>query len=112
MENFAKKVRTNEITIYSNKMKDKEGKDINKKVAINWKINVGMMDLSRNDPEMSIEYGQLPCVQLFLDEDKNHPIRFEGELSDENLLLFLGKYLIDKEKEKKYEFENESDKEL
>ena len=112
MESFAKKVRTNEITIYSNKMKDKEGKDINKKVAINWKINVGMMDLSRNDPEMSIEYGQLPCVQLFLDEDKNHPIRFEGELSDENLLLFLGKYLIDKEKEKKYEIENESDKEL
>ena len=33
--------------------------------------------------------------QYFLDKDKNHPIRFEGELSDENLLLFLEKYLID-----------------
>ena len=105
MEEFARKIRHKEITIYSNKMKDKEGKDIMKKVVINWKINVGMLDLSRNDPDMKIDYGQLPCVQLFLDDDKNHPIRFEGELTDNNLLLFLEKYLIDKDKEKEYERE-------
>jgi hypothetical protein len=87
-------------------MKDKEGKDINKKVLINWKINVGMLDLSRNDPDLhTINYGELPCVQLFLDEDKNHPIRFEGELTDENLVKFMENYFIDKEKEKKYEKE-------
>ena len=112
MEEFARKIRTNEITIYSNKMKDKEGKDINKKVVINRKINVGMLDLSRNDPDMKIEYGQLPCVQFFLDEDKNHPFRFEGELTDQNMLSFMEKYLIDKEKEKEYERNNETDNEL
>ena len=93
----------NEVTILSNKMKDKEGKDINKKVPINRKINVGMLDLSRNDPDMKIAYGQLPCIQFFLDEDKNHPFRFEGDLTEENLLAFMEKYLIDKEKEKEYE---------
>ena len=103
MEEFARKIRTNEVTILSNKMKDKEGKDINKKVPINRKINVGMLDLSRNDPDMKIEYGQLPCIQFFLDEDKNHPFRFEGDLTEENLLAFMEKYLIDKEKEKEYE---------
>ena len=103
MENFARKIKNKEVIIYSNKMKDKEGKDINKKVEINWKINVGMLDLSRNDPDMKIEYGQLPCVQFFLDEDKNHPFRFEGELTDENMLSFMEQYLIDKEKEKLYE---------
>ena len=103
MEEFARKIRMNEVTILSNKMKDKEGKDINKKVPINRKINVGMLDLSRNDPDMKIEYGQLPCIQFFLDEDKNHPFRFEGDLTEENLLAFMEKYLIDKEKEKEYE---------
>ena len=48
---------------------------------------------------------------IFLDEDKNHPYRFEGELTDENMLLFMEKYLIDKEKEKQYE-NNEGDNEL
>ncbi len=111
MEEFARKIRVNEISIYSNKMKDKEGKDINKKVVINRKINVGMLDLSRNDPDMKIEYGQLPCIQFFLDEDKNHPCRFEGDLTEENLLDFMEKYLIDKEKEKEYE-NKESEHEL
>lgn len=100
MEEFARKIRTNEVSIYSNKMKDKEGKDINKRVVINRRINVGMLDLSRNDPDMRIDYGELPCVQFFLDEDKNHPFRFEGELTEQNMLLFMEKYLIDKEKEK------------
>ena len=101
MENFARKLKDKEVEVYCNKMKDKEGKDINKKVLINWKINVGMLDLSRNDPDLhTINYGELPCVQLFLDEDKNHPIRFEGELTDENLVKFMENYFIDKEKEK------------
>ena len=109
MENFARKLKEKEVEVYCNKMKNKEGKDINKKVLINWKINVGMLDLSRNDPDLhTINYGELPCVQLFLDEDKNHPIRFEGELTDENLVEFMEKYFIDKEKEKKYEKENEN----
>ena len=110
MENFARKLKDKEVEVYCNKMKDKEGKDINKKVLINWKINVGMLDLSRNDPDLhTINYGELPCVQLFLDEDKNHPIRFEGELTDENLVKFMENYFIDKEKEKKYEKENEKE---
>ena len=108
MENFARKLRENEVKVYCNKMRDREGKDINKKVLINWKINVGMLDLSRNDPDLhTINYGDLPCVQLFLEEDKNHPVRFEGELTDENLVNFMETYFIDKEKEKKYEKENE-----
>ena len=113
MENFARKLKEKEIEVYSNKMKDREGKDINKKVLINWKINVGKLDLSRNDPDLfTINYGELPCVQLFLEEDKNHPVRFEGELTDENLVNFMEKYFIDKEKEKKYEKENEENKDL
>jgi len=112
MEEFARKIRNNEVSIYSNKMKDKDGKDINKKVLINRKINVGMLDLSRNDPDMKIDYGQLPSIQFFLDEDKNHPFRFDGELTEQNLLLFMEKHLIDKEKEKEYEKNNESDNEL
>ena len=113
MENFARKLREKEIKVYCNKMRDKEGKDINKKVLINWKINVGMLDLSRNDPDLhTINYGDLPCIQLFLEEDKNHPIRFEGELTDDNLINFMEKYFIDKEKEKKYEKENEENKDL
>ena len=110
MENFARKLKEKEIEVYCNKMKDREGKDINKKVMINWKINVGMLDLSRNDPDLhTINYGELPCIQLFLEEDKNHPIRFEGELTDENLIKFMETYFIDKEEEKKYEKENEND---
>ena len=112
MEEFARKIRNNEVSIYSNKMKDKDGKDINKKVLINRKINVGMLDLSRNDPDMKIDYGKLPSIQFFLDEDKNHPFRFDGELTEQNLLLFMEKHLIDKEKEKEYEKNNESDNEL
>ena len=38
-------------------------------------------------------------------------IRFEGELTDENLIKFMETYFIDKEKEKKYEKENEKEKE-
>ena len=113
MENFARKLRENEIEVYCNKMRDREGKDINKKVKINWKINVGMLDLSRNDPDLhTINYGELPCVQLFLEEDKNHPIRFDGELTDENLINFMETFFIDEEKEKKYEKENEENKDL
>jgi len=37
--------------------------------------------------------------------------RFEGDLTEENLLDFMEKYLIDKEKEKEYE-NKESEHEL
>ena len=100
MEQFAKKIKMKEILVHSNKMKDKEGKDINETVVINSQIIVGKMDLSLNDPEMNIDYGGLPSIQLFLDEDKNSPIRFDGELNEQNLVEFLEKYTIDKDKEK------------
>ena len=109
LENFAKKVKEDKISIYSDKEKNREGKLFNERVLINKKLNFGKLDLNRNDPDMRIEYEPLPSIHLFLDEDKNHPFRFNGDLTDESFIAFLEEHFLTKDKDKK-DNDDEEDK--